>query len=95
VALKNREERVAALIDFGFKEVEAGKPAPAARVLNRGGGNNHQQAADAGETDQQRCAKIQSGMQMIRNRDKCSVDVAMSTLRAEKPDLFPTPENAS
>ncbi len=89
--LKNRDDRLAHLLDFGFKPVEAKATTPA-RVLNRGGNGNQQPAADAAGNEQERCGKIKTGLTMIKNRDKCSTDVAMATLRSEKPELFPAAE---
>lgn len=59
VGLKNRDERIAALTDFGFKPLEAGKTA-STRVLNRGEGKAPEATVDS--TDEQ--AKAEK----IRNR---------------------------
>ncbi|MEI8289811.1 MAG: phage protease [Verrucomicrobiota bacterium] len=58
-ALPTLAERETALVDFGFKKIEA-KPAPAARVLNRG--NAAGTGAEAAPLDEQ--AKVEK----IRNR---------------------------
>ena len=58
-ALPTLAERETALVDFGFKKVES-KPAPAARVLNRGSAAGT--AAEAAPIDEQ--AKVEK----IRNR---------------------------
>jgi hypothetical protein len=88
MSLKNREERVAALLDFGFKTEErraTEKPVP--RLLNRGEGRqprseimNHNEQALA-----QR-AESEIGDYKIRNR--CSYAEARNAVRTARPELF-------
>jgi phage I-like protein len=58
--LKNREDRVAALTDLGYKVIEAGKPVMTTRVLNRGKGEASQKpVAEPDEAaDKARATKI-------------------------------------
>jgi len=54
--LRNREERLGYLADFGYQPGEAVKAAPAARVLNRGAGVARETAAALGGADEQAMA---------------------------------------
>ena len=86
--LKNREERVAALIDFGFKPEErraTEKPAP--RLLNRGEGR--QQRSELMNVNEQALAQraeAEIGDYKIRNR--CTYAEARNAVRIARPELF-------
>jgi len=62
VAMKNRDERVSALVDFGFKAIEPGKEKTAVRMLNRKDGKPAAEAESESGTDEQAVAE------KIRNR---------------------------
>jgi hypothetical protein len=84
--LKNRKERLDYLADFGFKPVEAGKSAPAPRILNRG-----TTAVATTETDEAvTLAAEQDRAQKVMNRASAivketpSIGLATATMMASK-----------
>lgn len=84
-AMKNREERVAALLDFGFKPAEAKVPAGSGRVLNRGEGKQPAAPA-ANEQELARQAEAQITEYKLKNR--CTYAQARNAVRSAKPELF-------
>ena len=88
MSLKNREERVAALLDFGFKpEERRATERPAPRVLNRGEGR--QPGADVMSLSEQALAhraEAEIGEYKIRNR--CTYAEARNAVRIARPELF-------
>jgi phage I-like protein len=88
MGLKNREERVAALLDFGFKPEERRFPdRPAARLLNRFEGR--QPRAEMMHLNEQALAQraeAEIGDYKIRNR--CTYAEARNAVRIAKPELF-------
>jgi len=86
VTLKNREERLAALADFGFKPVEPKEPR-AARVLNRGEGNI-QPPAVTDTNDESLAAKAEAEINDYQIRNRCTYAEARNSVRSRKPELF-------
>jgi hypothetical protein len=84
-AMKNRDERVAALLDFGFKPAEAKAPAGSGRVLNRGEGKQPTAPA-ANEQELARQAEAQITEYKLKNR--CTYAQARNAVRSAKPELF-------
>lgn len=85
VAMKNREERVAALLDFGFKPSETKAPAGSGRVLNRADGKQPVAPA-ANEQELARQAEAQITEYKLKNR--CTYAQARNAVRSAKPELF-------
>ena len=87
-SLKNREERVAALLDFGFKAEERRAPdRQAPRLLNRGEGRQPRaEILNANEQALAQRAEAEIGEYKIRNR--CSYAEARNAVRIAKPELF-------
>lgn len=87
-SLKNREERIAALLDFGFKLEErqaAERPSP--RLLNRGAGR--QPRSELINTNEQvlaQRAEAEIGDYKIRNC--CTYAEARNAVRIARPELF-------
>lgn len=91
-AMKTREDRVAALADFGFKPVEAAKTV---RVINR---QTAPATPQGGTTPPEVTpAIINNEVRKIMNRDGIKdYTTAFNALAAERPELFAKPnENAS
>ena len=88
MSLKNREERVAALLDFGFKPEErrtVERLAP--RLLNRGEGRQSRtEILNLNEQALAQRAEAEIGDYKIRNR--CSYAEARNAVRIAKPELF-------
>lgn len=88
VGLKNREERVAALLDFGFKAEErrmAERPSP--RLLNRNDGRQlNPELLSLNEQALAQRAESEIGDYKIRNR--CTYAEARNAVRVAKPELF-------
>ncbi len=88
MSLKNREERVAALLDFGFKPEErrvAERQSP--RLLNRGEGRQSRtETLNFNEQALAQRAEAEIGDYKIRNR--CSYAEARNAVRIAKPELF-------
>ena len=63
-ALPTLADRESALVDFGFKKIEAGKAAPTARVLNRGNA--------AGVTAEPATAAVDEQAKVEKIRNRCS-----------------------
>jgi hypothetical protein len=86
--LKNREERVAALLDFGFKPVErrtTERTAP--RLLNRSEGRQPRaEIITANEQALAQRAEAEIGDYKIRNR--CTYAEARNAVRTARPELF-------
>ncbi len=91
--LKNREERVACLIDLGHTVPVAKTAATTTgRVLNRG---TAQPAASEGEAATTvTAATLNDEVRKVMNRDKSTFDTAFNVLRREKPELFAKPDAA-
>jgi hypothetical protein len=88
ISLKNREERVAALLDFGFKPEER-RPTerPAPRLLNRGEGRQpRSEIINLNEQALAQRAESEIGDYKIRNR--CSYAEARNAVRVARPELF-------
>jgi len=86
VTLKNRDERIAALHDFGFKPVEP-KEARAARVLNRGEGTVPTPAV-TDTSDESLAAKAEAEINDYQVRNRCTYAEARNSVRSRKPELF-------
>lgn len=88
MGLKNREERVAALLDFGFKPEErraADRQPP--RLLNRGEGRQPRpEILNLNEQALAQRAEAEIGDYKIRNR--CTYAEARNAVRIAKPELF-------
>ena len=88
VDLKNREERVSALLDFGFKPEErrlADRRPP--RLLNRGEGRQpRSEILNLNEQALAQRAEAEIGEYKIRNR--CTYAEARNAVRVAKPELF-------
>jgi hypothetical protein len=88
MSLKNREERVAALLDFGFKPEErrtTERPAP--RLLNRGEGRQpRSEVMNVNEQALAQRAEAEIGDYKIRNR--CTYAEARNAVRIARPELF-------
>ena len=88
ISLKNREERVAALLDFGFKPEER-RPTerPTPRLLNRGEGRQpRSEIINVNEQALAQRAEAEIGDYKIRNR--CSYAEARNAVRIARPELF-------
>jgi hypothetical protein len=87
-SLKNREERVAALLDFGFKPEErrtTERPTP--RLLNRNEGRQPRaELITANEQALAQRAEAEIGDYKIRNR--CTYAEARNAVRIARPELF-------
>jgi phage I-like protein len=79
-ALKNREERVAALVDFGFTPPAAGTQA---RVLNRGAGNLRNVVEDDVAAQTERATKIMNRAVAIQ-KETPTISLATATAMATK-----------
>ena len=66
VPLANREERVAALLDFGHKPAEAGKTTASTRLLNRKDGKQTETATEAAD-EQELAQKITNRATELKN----------------------------
>jgi hypothetical protein len=88
MSLKNREERVAALSDFGFKPEERRSPGrPAARLLNRFEGRQPRaEIVNLNEQALAQRAEAEIGDYKIRNR--CTYAEARNAVRVARPELF-------
>jgi hypothetical protein len=88
MGLKNREERVAALLDFGFKPEErrtAERAQP--RLLNRGEGRQPRaEIITLNEQALAQRAEAEIGEYKIRNR--CTYAEARNAVRIARPELF-------
>jgi phage I-like protein len=87
-SLKNREERVAALLDFGFKpEERRSSERPTARLLNRFDGRQPRaEIMNLNEQALAQRAEAEIGEYKIRNR--CTYAEARNAVRAARPELF-------
>lgn len=86
VALKNREDRIACLTEFGFKPVDPTKPA-ATRVLNRQDNKGVKQETTA--TDEQELAlKAEGEITTYKITNRCTYAEARNAVRLQKPELF-------
>lgn len=85
--LKNREERVAALVDFGFKQGEE-KPAPKGRVINRADSKADTSAATESADEQQLAQKAEAEIQDYKIKNRCTYADARNAVRRVKPELF-------
>jgi len=88
MSLKNREERVAALLDFGFKhEDRRATERPAPRLLNRGEGRQPRaELINVNEQALAQRAEAEIGDYKIRNR--CTYADARNAVRIARPELF-------
>jgi hypothetical protein len=88
MGLRNHEERVAALLDFGFKPEErrtTERPAP--RLLNRNEGRQPRaELITANEQALAQRAEAEIGDYKIRNR--CTYAEARNAVRIARPELF-------
>lgn len=91
VGLKNREARVAALVNLGHKEVTAPVAKPVARVLNRAGAGAGAETPAAKKVD---AATLNDEVRKVMNRDQSKFEDAFNVLKREKPELFAAPEAA-
>jgi hypothetical protein len=86
--LKNREERTAALLDFGFRPEErraTDKPAP--RLLNRGEGR-HPRAELMTVNDQALAQRAEAEIGDYKIRNRCTYAEARNAVRIARPELF-------
>lgn len=89
--LKNRDERLAHLLDFEIKPIEAKEKTNSTRVLNRG--DNRQTNAQSAAPQQLTSAQLGNEVRKIMNRDGIKdFTVGYNTLMAERPELFAAPE---
>ena len=88
MSLKNREERVSALLDFGFKPEESrDTKRPAPRLLNRGEGRQpRSELINVNEQALAQRAEAEIGDYKIRNR--CTYAEARNAVRIARPELF-------
>jgi len=88
IVLKSREERVAALLDFGFKPEDCrAQNRPTPRLLNRGEGRqSRSEWMSANEQALAQKAEAEIGDYKIRNR--CTYAEARNAVRVAKPELF-------
>lgn len=85
--LKNREERVSALLDFGFKPEERRMERQTPRLLNRSEGRQSRpELLSLNEQVLAQRAEAEIGDYKIRNR--CSYAEARNAVRIAKPELF-------
>lgn len=84
--LKNREERVAALLDLGFKPADEKGGGDKGRILNRGEAKSGQQITEVDEQALAQKAEAEVNDYKIRNR--CSYSEARNAVRIAKPELF-------
>ena len=88
VGMKNREERIAALVDFGHKAIEPGKADKGAqtRVLNRADGKTA--SAEVPADEKELAAKAEAEINDYKIRNRCSYADARNSVRSAKPELF-------
>jgi len=88
--MKNREERVAALIDFGFKLVEAGQATETAqqRQLRNRDTKQPDKASTAGLDEKALAQKAEAEVQDYKIRNRCTYGEARNAVRSAKPELF-------
>lgn len=87
ITLKNREERVAALLDFGYKPLEAAKPGAQPRIINRGEGTGGK--LETNPADEKALAqKAEAEVADYKIRNRCSYAEARNAVRTAKPELF-------
>ena len=88
LGLKNREERVSALLDFGFKPEERRvADRQPLRLLNRGEGRQpRSEILNLNEQALAQRAEAEIGEYKIRNR--CTYAEARNAVRVAKPELF-------
>lgn len=92
VAMKDRAERVAALLDFGHKPADPAKPAQT-RVLNRANGKPGETTAVTQPNGEVTVAQLHTEVRKIMNRDGIKdFTTGYNTLMAEKPELFAQPQ---
>lgn len=88
LALKNREERAAALADFGLTPGRAGVAGPSRKLLNRDTTPPALTGA-VGETGSARHARqAEVSVQEYRLRNRCTYDEARQAVRRSHPELF-------
>lgn len=89
--LKNRQERVDALVDFGFKPVEAAKgneTQTQQRKLHNRDTKTPAKNNALGLTEQQLAEKAQTEIEDYKVRNRCSYAEARNAVRRTKPELF-------
>jgi hypothetical protein len=87
IGLKNRDERVAALLDFGFKLEEHRTGGQSPRLLNRSEGRQSRpEMLSLNEQALAQRAEAEIGDYKIHNR--CSYAEARNAVRIAKPELF-------
>lgn len=90
--MKNRKERVEALVDFGFEPVDPKaeneeKPAQrGGKVLNRAQAKTP--ASKTGESEEENARKAEAEIADYKVRNRCSYSDARNAVRAAKPELF-------
>jgi hypothetical protein len=87
--LKNREERLAHLADFGFVPVEEKTPEQQ-RLLNRNDGKDPK--VGAGD-ENERAEKAEGEIETYRLTNRCSYESARNAVRRQKPELFGLKKN--
>jgi phage I-like protein len=91
IGYKNREERIAALVDFGFKPVEAAKGAETAQQRQLRNRDTHQpekNSTAAGLDEKELAQKAEAEVQDYKIRNRCSYGEARNAVRTAKPELF-------
>jgi phage I-like protein len=88
--LKNRQEREEALIDFGFKKLEAGKATETAqqRQLRNRDTKQPDKAQTAGLDEKALAEKAEAEVQDYKIRNRCTYGEARNAVRSAKPELF-------
>lgn len=89
--MKNREERVAALVDFGFKLVEAVKvneTVQQRQLRNRDTKQPEKTSTGAGLDEKELAQKAEAEVQDYKIRNRCSYGEARNAVRSAKPELF-------
>jgi hypothetical protein len=88
LTLKNRDERVAWLNDFGFKPLD-GKKESGNRVMNRGEGKTPKNGETPGEDNAEANAREAAVLiEEYKVTNRCSTEHATNVIRNRKPELF-------
>ena len=92
IGLKNREDRVATLVDLGYKVLTDGQGKPSTgRVINRNNAGQ-QSAGSAAAAEPITAAALNDEVRKVMNRDGSKFETAFNVLKREKPELFAAPE---
>lgn len=91
IGYKNREERVAALLDFGFKPVEAKTEIVAQQqrqLRNKDTKQPDKGGAASGLDEKELAQKAEAEVQDYKIRNRCTYGEARNAVRTAKPELF-------